>query len=682
MKNIITSALLLLALMLPATATAHDFEVDGIYYNINGNEASVTYKGSDYDYYNEYSGSVVIPPTVTYNGTTYPVTSISDWTFADCDSLTDIDIPNPVTSIGDGAFYECRELTSIDIPNSVTSIGDWTFYECRGLTSIDIPDSVTYIGEHAFYNCLGLTSIVIPNSVTSIGERTFAFCENLTDINIPNSVTEIGKEAFYYCHSLTSIVIPNSVTSIGEQTFAWCIGLTSIDIPDSVTEIGKEAFYYCSGLTSIDIPNSVTEIGEDAFLNTAWYNNQPDGLVYAGLVAYKYKGIMPSGTNITLREGTLGITSSAFADCLGLTSIVIPNSVTNIGPRAFSYCKGLTSIDIPNSVTSIGSSAFEECNKLTDVYCYIADLSRVSIGYYLFHLGSWNYSGRTLHVLQGMADAYQADPNWYSYFEQIVDDLIPETKYGDVNGDGEVNIADINAVIAIILGGNGDTTAGDVNGDGEVNIADINAIIAIILGGDEEPEHEWVDLGLPSGTLWATMNVGANNPEDYGDYFAWGETEPKEVYNWETYKWGDGSSRELTKYCTKSSYGTVDGKTELDPEDDAAQVNWGPSWRMPTLEQMDELCNYCTWHWTQTNGVNGYQLIGPNGNAIFLPAADCRHDDYPDAEGLFVNYWSRTLDPGTNVFGRVLSSIAEEVWDVYYGLRDYGYSVRAVRMTP
>ena len=203
---------------------------------------------------------------------------------------------------------------------------------------------------------------------------------------------------------------------------------------------------------------------------------------------------------------------------------------------------------------------------------------------------------------------------------------------------------------------------------------------------DDEPEnpdtHEWVDLGLPSGTLWATMNVGANSPEDYGDYFAWGETEPKEVYNWETYKWGDGSSRELTKYCTKSSYGTVDGKTELDPEDDAAQVNWGPSWRMPTLEQLDELCNYCTWHWTQTNGVNGYQLIGPNGNAIFLPAADCRHDDYPDAEGLFVNYWSRTLDPGTNVFGRVLSSIAEDVWDVYYGLRDYGYSVRAVRMTP
>ena len=113
---------MVLAFLLPALATAHDFEVDGIYYNINGNEASVTYKGSDVnDYSNEYSSSVVIPPTVTYNGTTYPVTSIGDWTFADCDSLTDIDIPNSVTSIGDGAFYECRELTSIDIPNSSTS---------------------------------------------------------------------------------------------------------------------------------------------------------------------------------------------------------------------------------------------------------------------------------------------------------------------------------------------------------------------------------------------------------------------------------------------------------------------------------------------------------------------------------------------------------------------------------
>ena len=139
---------------------------------------------------------------------------------------------------------------------------------------------------------------------------------------------------------------------------------------------------------------------------------------------------------------------------------------------------------IGKSVTSIGERAFYGCG-LTDVYCYIADISRVSNGNRQFYLDNGDYSGRTLHVLQGTADAYRADENWYPYFGQIVDDLIPETQPGDVNGDREVNIADVNAVIDIILGGNSNTSSGDVNGDGEVNIADINAIIDIILGGTQ-----------------------------------------------------------------------------------------------------------------------------------------------------------------------------------------------------
>ena len=161
------------------------------------------------------------------------------------------------------------------------------------------------------------------------------------------------------------------------------------------------------------------------------------------------------------------------------------NSVTYIGASAFAGCWGLTDITIPNSVTSIGEEAFSGCWGLTDVYCYIADLSRVSSGNRQFKLGNnADYSGRTLHVLQGTADAYLADENWYPYFGQIVDDLKPVV-HGDVNGDGEVNIADINAVIDIILGGNSSNTAADANGDGEINIADINALIDIILSGTQ-----------------------------------------------------------------------------------------------------------------------------------------------------------------------------------------------------
>jgi hypothetical protein len=133
------------------------------------------------------------------------------------------------------------------------------------------------------------------------------------------------------------------------------------------------------------------------------------------------------------------------------------------------------------------------------------------------------------------------------------------------------------------------------------------------------PEHEYVDLGL--SVKWATCNVGATKPEEYGDYFAWGETTPKDAYDWSTYKWCNGGPSTQTKYCTNSSYGTVDNKTTLDLSDDAACANWGGSWRMPTRAEQDELRNNCTWTWTTQNGVNGYKVTGTNGNSIFLPAA-------------------------------------------------------------
>ena len=162
-------------------------------------------------------------------------------------------------------------------------------------------------------------------------------------LTIPESVTYGG--------------ISYPVTSIGEEAFSDCSGLASVTIGNSVSSIGRWAFRGCIGLASVTIPNSVTEIGGWAFYGTAWYNNQPDGLVYAGLVAYKYKGTMPSGTSIVLKEGTKGIAGNAFYDCDGLTSVTIPNSVTSIGAGAFEYCDGLTSVNIPNSVTSIGTGA-------------------------------------------------------------------------------------------------------------------------------------------------------------------------------------------------------------------------------------------------------------------------------------------------------------------------------------
>ena len=189
--------------------------------------------------------------------------------------------------------------------------------------------------------------------------------------------------------------------------------------------------------------------------------------------------------------------------------------------------------------------------------------------------------------------------------------------------------------------------------------------------------YEYVDLGLSSGLLWATMNVGAESPEDYGDYFAWGETEPKEEYNLETYKWYEGESETQTKYCTDSYRGTVDNKTILELSDDVANVSWGGDWCMPTKEDQDELCTECTWTLEQKNGVNGYTVIGPNGNSIFLPAAGYRNNSGLNFAGSSGDYWSSSLSTLGSCYAYILYFGSGNVGSSY-GTRDYGRSVRPV----
>jgi len=257
---------------------------------------------------------------------------------------------------------------------------------------------------------------------------------------------------------------------------------------------------------------------------------------------------------------------------------------------------------------------------------------------------------------------------------------------GDVNQDGAVNISDVTCLIDNLLKG---VPEGDVDQDGSVNISDVTSLIDYLLKGSwsDDPvtppdSHEWVDLGLPSGTLWATCNVGANSPEERGDYFAWGETSPKEKYGYNTYKWCDCSfiPYHLTKYNTDSKWGVVDNKTELEPEDDAAYVNWGPSWRMPTKEQIIELRGSCTWQWTNRNGLRGQLVTGPNGNTLFLPAAGFRRGKDNIDFGSYGHYWSRVLDV-TNPFYTYCLRFDYSGSVSWLNLsRNFGRSVRAVRV--
>ena len=241
--------------------------------------------------------------------------------------------------------------------------------------------------------------------------------------------------------------------------------------------------------------------------------------------------------------------------------------------------------------------------------------------------------------------------------------------------------------MAFPFGAKAATQTGDVNGDGKVSIADVTTLINYLL------THEWpatqvdeyVDLGLGSGTLWATHNLGAINPEDYGDYFAWGETVPnKETYSWATtaFVYYENGSLHFSKYNTDSQYGEIDNKTELDPEDDAAYVNWGSNWRIPSVAQIDELLNQCTWQWTELNGVKGRLLTGPNGNTLFLPAAGQRSGANISSVGTNGIYWTRELYYASannyrpmNAFRLYFSSGIKQKGNAS---RNYGYPVRPV----
>ena len=420
------------------------------------------------------------------------VTSIGNVAFSGCSGLTSVTIPNSVTSIGTNVFRDCIGLTSVTIPNSVTSIGDYAFHSCTGLTSVTIPNSVTSIGNYAFNGCSGLTSVTIPNSVTSIGSSAFSGCSGLTSVNIsdlaawciikfsdydsnplyyahhlyingneiknlviPNSVTSIGSYAFSGCSGLTSVTIPNNITSVGSSVFEGCSGLTSVTIPSSVTSIGNDAFKDCTGLTSVTIPNSVNSISRSAFRGCT------------GL------------SSVTIPNSVTSISTCTFYDCSGLTSVTIPNGVISIDDSAFSGCSGLISVTIPNSVTRIGSSAFQDCNRLNTILSLNSTPPSVygtnNPYYYPFY--SVDKKKCVVWVPRGCVAAYTNANPWkdFSNFKEIID--------GDVNLDGEVNQADLDATVDFIMGKDPEgfyESLADLNGDDVVDAADVVKLLTIL----------------------------------------------------------------------------------------------------------------------------------------------------------------------------------------------------------
>ena len=228
------------------------------------------------------------------------------------------------------------------------------------------------------------------------------------------------------------------------------------------------------------------------------------------------------------------------------------------------------------------------------------------------------------------------------------------------------------------VGGNENDTAGNVDeGANDENVENESGDGDASDEGDTPKNPVAVDLGLPSGLKWASCNVGATSPEEYGGYYAWGEVEEKSNYSWSTYKWCNGSYDTQTKYCTSSSCGTVDNKTTLDPEDDVAHVQWGGNWRMPTKTEQDELRSECSWFWTSVNGVNGYQVTGPNGNSLFLPVAGCRYGEDVILRGAN-GFWSATLYSYNGGLSAYYLDFGDGYYDWLGSDRDIGFAVRPV----
>lgn len=491
-----------------------------------------------------------------------------------------------VTSL-DGLFTDWDSVTSFDEIRYFTSVTSTqnVFTGLTRLKRITIPDHVTTLGS--FKNCSALETVILPSALVSLPQACFEGCSSLKSVTLPKGLTSIPDGCFESCAALTALALPSTIITIGQYALSNCTVLTGINLPSGIKTIGNYAFQNCRAIMTLDLPASLTTIGSYAFL-----------------------GCSSLASAVLSRGVSLG--QNAFASCTSLASVVLPEDMTSLPAYCFQSCTKLATITWPTGLTTIGKNAFEGCrfednDNALQLPPTVTTIGSHAFGY-LHHLilpstsaisiasDSFIADYTFLYVPSNMLAMYKLRTNWNNYADRIR------------------SISDY--PVSLLPGEN--------------------------LG-------EAVDMGL--SVKWASWNVGASAPEEYGVYFAWGEIEPSFWFydwsSWRSYKWCNGSLTTLTKYNTQKSYGIVDDKTTLDMEDDAAHANWGGSWRMPTLTEIEELINNCDSKWTTENGVNGRRFTskkeGYTDKSIFLPAAGCRDKSrLVNAESVGY-YWSSSL---------------------------------------
>ena len=413
--SIIKLSSLLLMLLSGINATAYDFMVDGLAYNINEDSTSVTLtyeqrpSATNENAYISLGGTLTIPSTVFYNGKTYSV-----------------------TSIGDDAFYGCAELNSVTIGNSVTSIGFSAFYDCTSLTDIDIPNSVILIGGSAFDRTQWYDNQ--PNGLVYAGLVAYRYKGNMpseASVTIKDGTKGIASGAFWGYWSLASVSLPNSITVIGEGAFSDCQGLKSVNIPNSVTTIGNQAFSDCLGLTEMVVPSSVISIGNCVFIRCNHL------------------------TKVTLENQIIG--EYMFYACMRLNSVTISNSVASIGDGAFELCTGLNSIfnyiNHPTDV-SLGSAVFDGVDKSN---CTLHVINGRHDEY--SEADQWKDFLNIIDDLDGPVVPGDVDGNdtvnvsdVTTLVNTILGTVTKDPERADIDGNGNVNVSDVTALVNMILG--------------------------------------------------------------------------------------------------------------------------------------------------------------------------------------------------------------------------------------
>jgi len=420
----------------------YDFIDNSIYYRIDGDDnVSVVNNG----YTNGYSGEVVIPSVVYLNDNSLNVTAIADSAFMLCQGLRKVTVPNTVQEIGSYAFTSSG-LQQVTLSKNITEIKEYTFAN-SDLRSITIPGKVTKIGAVAFFGCPDLHDVVLPEGLQSIGEGAFmsaGFFPGYLNINLPSTLTKLGNGAFMGTE-IHSVTIPNSLDTIPMQAFAMCMKLQHVTIPNTVKSIGGLAFYANNSLKSITIPNSVSHIGYGAFmwcdvLDTVAIG---DGIKHIGEWAFgKLDASFYEDLITTIEQAMDSVDNADIDELIEYWREYISEIIGDIHPISSVTCAAATP-------PVLESSAFAA-----------------------------SYNWAKLIVPQGSLNQYKDATEWKKFL------FINEDNPNDVNGDGEVNIADVNCIIDAICGSEYSSPRLDANHDGEVNIADINAIIDQILGGN------------------------------------------------------------------------------------------------------------------------------------------------------------------------------------------------------